>query len=156
MSSDHPKTGTATVLNLVHEGGSDPKEKNHLKVGLYNAQGNPIPSKWSLDEMKTDPKTKTKGLYHVYPHDHPSIKQPSSFADAAEKSLELKRAAEAAAAAKLAKEKEEKAKLIAKQKEEGQKKDRIQIAAESKARMEETKAKMEVKKGKKALSRGSS
>jgi len=109
---------TARVFHLAHKGGSDPNEKNHLTVGLYNKKGDQIKSPWAL-KKEAETGQATKGLFHMYPEKNPKFKEPKSFTVAAEKSQERQKVAaeEAAKAAATASKAEEDRKAAAAEKQ---------------------------------------
>jgi len=121
------------VFHLAHKGGSDPNEKNHLTVGLYDHKGDQIKSPWALKREKETGKP-TKGLFHMYPENH-KVKQPKSFTAAAEKSQARQK--EATEAAELASKAEEARKQAAARK---------QMTAGQSLSAEEKKAQRQAKK----------
>lgn len=106
------------VFHLAHKGGSDPKERNHLTVGLYDKKGAQIKSPWAVKKEAETGKV-TKGLFHMYPENH-KFKEPASFTAAAAKSQERQKAAAEAALAETKAEEARKLAAVEKQKAAGQ------------------------------------
>jgi len=126
------------VFHLAHKGGSDPNEKNHLTVGLYNHKGDQIKSPWAV-KKEAETGQKTKGLFHMYPENH-KIKEPKSFTAAAEKSQERQKAAADAVAAAGRAEEARKAAAADRQREAGQSLSPEEKKAQRKAASEAKKA----------------